>query len=62
MRELFINHSDNKNLIYLIEEGRIVEYYEEGNEHKNLDGNIYIGKVQNIVPRFRSCFYKFRGR
>ena len=62
MRELLINHSDNKNLIYLIEEGRIVEYYEEGNEHKNLDGNIYIGKVKNIVPRFRSCFYKFRGR
>ena len=43
MRELLINHIDNKNLIYLIEEGKIVEYYEEGKEHKNLDGNIYIG-------------------
>lgn len=60
MRELLINHIDNKNLIYLIEERRIVEYYEEGKEHRNLDGNIYIGKVQNIVPRFRGGFYKFR--
>ena len=56
MRELLINHIDNKNLIYLIEEGKIVEYYEEGKEHKNLDGNIYIGKVQNIVPGLEAAF------
>lgn len=56
MRELLINHIDNRNLIYLIEESRIVEYYEEGKEHKNLDGNIYIGKVQNIVPGLEAAF------
>ena len=56
MRELLINHIDNKSLIYLIEEGKIVEYYEEGKEHKNLDGNIYIGKVQNIVPGLEAAF------
>lgn len=56
MRELLINHINNKNFIYLIEEGKIVEYYEEGTEHRNLDGNIYIGKVQNIVPGLEAAF------
>ena len=49
MRELLINHDNEKNVIYLIEDEKIVEYYEDKAENQNLDGNIYIGKVQNIV-------------
>ena len=44
------------NLIFLIEDKKIVEYYEDSKEHKNLDGNIYIGKVQNIVPGLEAAF------
>lgn len=56
MRELLINNIDGKNLIYLIEDEKIVEYYEDNKECKNLDGNIYIGKVQNIVPGLEAAF------
>lgn len=56
MRELLINNQNDKNLIFLIEDKKIVEYYEDSEEHKNLDGNIYIGKVQNIVPGLEAAF------
>lgn len=56
MRELLINNQNDKNLIFLIEDKKIVEYYEDSKEHKNLDGNIYIGKVQNIVPGLEAAF------
>lgn len=56
MRELLINNQNDKNLIFLIEDRKIVEYYEDSEEHKNLDGNIYIGKVQNIVPGLEAAF------
>ena len=56
MRELLINNNNEKNSIYLIEDEKIVEYYEDREENKNLDGNIYIGKVQNIVPGLEAAF------
>lgn len=56
MRELLINDNNGKNLIFLIEDNRLVEYYEDNDKHKNLDGNIYIGKVQNIVPGLEAAF------
>lgn len=56
MRELLIQNNGDKNLIYLIENEKIVEYYEDSSEYKNLDGNIYIGKVQNIVPGLEAAF------
>ena len=56
MKELIINNVEDRNLIFLIEDGKIVEYYEDNKETKNLDGNIYIGKVQNIVPGLEAAF------
>lgn len=56
MRELLINNNNSKNLIFLIEDNRLVEYYEDNDKHRNLDGNIYIGKVQNIVPGLEAAF------
>ena len=56
MKELLINYNNEKNSIYLIEDEKIVEYYEDREENKNLDGNIYIGKVQNIVPGLEAAF------
>lgn len=56
MRELLINSNNEKNSIYLIEDNKLVEYYEDNEETQNLDGNIYIGKVQNIVPGLEAAF------
>ena len=39
MKELIINNVEDRNLIFLIEDGKIVEYYEDNKETKNLDGN-----------------------
>jgi ribonuclease G len=56
MKELLINSTDNKNLIFLIEDCKLVEFYEDRKDNKNLDGNIYIGKVQNILPGLEAAF------
>ena len=49
MLELIIKRKEDKRQIVLVENGKIIEYYEEGQEdHKN-EGNIYIGVVKDII-------------
>lgn len=56
MKELFIRKQENITQILLIEDYELVEKYEEKEEEKSLEGNIYIGKVQNILPGLQSAF------
>lgn len=56
MRELIINSVENKKIIALIEDGELVEKYEDYNDNKSIEGNIYVGKVQNIITGLQSAF------
>ena len=56
MRELIINSIENKKIIALIEDGELVEKYEDYNDNKSIEGNIYVGKVQNILTGLQSAF------
>ena len=40
----------------MIEDEKLVEYYEEKLDSNSIDGNIYIGKVQNVVPGLEAAF------
>lgn len=56
MKELVIvNGNENNKEIYLFENKELVERYIE-RERKTIAGNIYIGKVQNILTGLRSAF------
>ena len=57
MLELIIKRIENQRQIVLVENGKIVEYYEEGGEEddKN-EGNIYIGVVKDIVKGMQAAF------
>lgn len=56
MKELVIvNGKENNKEIYLFENKELVERYIE-RERKTIAGNIYIGKVQNILTGLRSAF------
>lgn len=59
MKEIYIKEDENVKKIYLIENSIILEKHEESNENPMLEGNIYIGKVQNVLPRYASCIYKY---
>lgn len=56
MKELVICNSEDKKLICLIENEELVEKYEEDEENKSIEGNIYIGKVQNVITGLQSAF------
>ena len=56
MQELIVIQKENIKQIYLVEDGILKEYYSETNENKNLEGNIYIGKVTNILPGMQATF------
>jgi len=46
MQELIINQDSKKNVtVALIENGKLVEKYEEKITQKRLEGNIYLGTV-----------------
>lgn len=56
MLELLINKQDNLKTIMLVENGILVEKHEEHENQKRLEGNIYIGKVVNILKGMGSAF------
>ncbi len=57
MKELIIISKDeNRKIIALVEDGELVEKYEEDETNKSIEGNIYIGKVQNVLKGLQSAF------
>lgn len=56
MREIIIKHSEEKNIITLVEDYNIVEKYEENIEKQRLEGNIYLGKIQRVLPGLQAVF------
>ena len=56
MKELIIFKEEHKKNIALIENEELVEKYEENEEDKSIEGNIYVGKVQNVLTGLQSAF------
>lgn len=61
MLELLINKQDNLKTIMLVENGILVEKHEEHENQKRLEGNIYLGKVVNVLKGMRFSFYRYWG-
>ena len=55
-KELVICKYNDKKLIALLEDEELVERYEEDENDKSIEGNIYVGKVQNILTGLQSAF------
>jgi len=56
MNKILINLKDKKLQIALIENDELVEFYEENEAEKSREGNIYLGKVKNIVQGIQAVF------
>ena len=56
MKELIIFNEGHKKVIALVENEELVEKYEEDELDKSIEGNIYVGKVQNIITGLQSAF------
>lgn len=58
MIELIVNKEQDKKTIAVIENGKLIEVYEENEESKKArnEGNIYVGIVKDIVPGMQAAF------
>lgn len=57
MKEIVINQNeDSSKIIALVENGRLIEKYDEKQEERVLEGNIYCGIVKDILPGMQSAF------
>jgi len=56
MKEIIINRQENRKQILLIEDGNLVEKYNEDESISRIEGNIYVGKVENVIQGMQSAF------
>ncbi len=55
-KELYINVSAGSTRIAIVEESKLVELYVELPDHQRMVGNIYKGKIQNVIPGMQAAF------
>lgn len=56
MYKILINRDEEKITIAVVQNGDLVEVYNEKLSEKRLEGNIYLGKVRNIITGMQSAF------
>lgn len=56
MKELVVNISNGVENIFLLEDGELIEKYEDSEYKRRLEGNIYIGRVQNVLKGLQAAF------
>lgn len=56
MKELIVYNNDNKKSVMLVQDGILIERHEETEKNKTIEGNIYIGKVQNVFQGMQAAF------
>jgi len=56
MKELVVNISNGIENIFLLEDGELIEKYEDSEYKRRLEGNIYVGKVQNVLKGLQAAF------
>ena len=56
MQELLVNTSNDGTKILLVENGILIEKYEEKPDKEKIEGNIYLGIVENVLPGMQSAF------
>ena len=55
-REIYINCSISSNRIAVLENNELVQLFVDFPSHTKMVGNIYNGKVQNVIPGIQAAF------
>lgn len=56
MYNILIDKQKENTVVAVVQDGELVELYNEKNTEKRLEGNIYLGKIKNIIPGMQSAF------
>lgn len=55
-REMVVREKDNLNQVAILEDGMLVEHYVSRHTQTTAVGNIYLGKVQNVLSSMEAAF------
>ncbi|WP_053961058.1 Rne/Rng family ribonuclease [Sulfobacillus thermosulfidooxidans] len=55
-KELLVNYEPHESRLAILEAGQLVEFYIERDDEEQSAGNIYKGKVENVLPGMRAAF------
>jgi ribonuclease E len=62
-RVMVVRQSPDRTQIAVLEDGVLVEHYVARKDHTSMVGNVYLGKVQNVLPSMEAAFVDIgRGR
>jgi ribonuclease G len=56
MKQIVVHCEEGLTRVALLENGKLEEYYEEGQKDHHVAGNIYMGKVVNVLPGMQAAF------
>ena len=56
MSEIIINCNQNNKIIAIVNNGNLIEQYEENQSSHRIEGNIYLGKVVDVLPGMQAAF------
>ena len=56
MYNILIDKQKENKVVAVVQDGELVELYNEKNTEKRLEGNIYLEKIKNIIPGMQSAF------
>ena len=55
-KQIVINASKDRSRIAIVEDGELVELYVENPDNVRTIGNIYLGRIQKVMPAIRAAF------
>ncbi|MBW3069933.1 Rne/Rng family ribonuclease [Actinomyces sp. 594] len=55
-RQMVVREQDGLNQIAVLEDGLLVEHYVARHTQASLVGNVYVGRVQNVLPSMEAAF------
>ena len=53
---MVVRQRDDRTQIAVLEDGVLVEHYVDRASHQSYVGNVYLGKVQNVLPSMEAAF------
>ncbi len=55
-KELLVNYGHHESRLAILEDGQLVEFYIDREDEDQAAGNIYKGRVENVLPGMRAAF------
>ncbi len=55
-RSMVVRQDGDRTQIAILEDGMLVEHYVDRANHQSFIGNVYLGKVQNVLPSMEASF------